>query len=310
MNDKVRALFSNSLGYLAVALVSVVYVLSGLFIPGLTGKSVYTVLAEGVTGFILGVCINGNLKMQGIMKGKSSSEMIATRQEHGRVVDEIAPQIDGLELWCEERNADALKVKRTRILTGAGLCYGTYFDENGSPLPCDTSVMLKKQKRAYHKALKAKVTPLSTASLTCDGERAEDPYDFGETPAQYQRRTNLTDTVSKLLTAGVFGYFGVDMVENFDLGALVWRLLYVALLLALGVGKMMSAYVFVTDTYRGSVIKKINHLQAYKNCAQDYVRRKREETKNVEHDEVRSGSVQNGCTEADRGKTPQLAAGG
>ncbi len=296
MSDKLKAFFNNSLGYLAVALVSVIYVLAGMFVPGFTGKSLYTILAEGVTGFILGVSMNYNLKLQGILKGKNSPEMAATRKEHGIIVNDIAPQIDGLEAWCAERNAEALRQKRTRILTGVGMCYATYFREDGTPLECDTSTLSKKQKKAYRKALKARITLLSTSSLTCDGESAEDPYNFGETPAQYQRRTNLTDAFSKLLTAAVFGYFGVDMVENFDAGALVWRALYVALLLALGVSKMLSAYLFVTDTYRGGIIKKINHLQAYKNCAQDYVRREREEKENGEHDTVHAGSVQDGCT--------------
>ena len=309
MNDRLKTLFSNSLGYLAVALVSIVYVLSGLFIPGLTGKSLYTILAEGIAGFIVGVCIIRNLKLQGSLKGKSSKDMEATRLAHAKAVDDIAPQIDGLELWCAERNAEALQRKRTQILTGAGLAYHKYFDEQGAPLPYSLEGFTRKQKNAVKRAHKAKVTPLSTSSLTCDGERAEDPFDFGETPAQYQRRTNLTDALSKVLTAAVFGYFGMDMVKDFDMGALAWRALYVVLLLALGVGKMISAYMFVNDTYRGGIIKKINHLQSYKNCAPEYARRAREERSNVYYT-VQSGSVQDGRAASAGGEAPQHAAGG
>lgn len=306
MNDKLKAFFTNSLGYIAVALVSLVYVLAGLFVPGFTGKSLYTILAEGVTGFILGVSMNYNLKLQGILKGKNSAEMKATKMEHATAVSGIAPDIDGLELWCEEQNKEKLKQKRERILMGAGLRYATYFDEDGAPHTRDLSALTKKQKKVYRKALRARITRLSTAALTCDGERVEDPFDFGETPAQYQRRTNLTDAISKVLMAVVFGYFGVAMVEDFDVASLVWRALYVALLLALGVAKMMSAYLFVVDTYRGGIIKKINHLQAYKNCAHQYTRRVREESRNVA---AQLGELQNGGRAADRAEEAECPSG-
>lgn len=308
MNDKLKSLFTHSIGYLAVALASLIYVLAGLFVPGFTGKSLYTIVAEGVTGFILGVSMNYNLKLQGILKGKNSEEMHATHRAHAEAVERVAPYIDGLDRWCEERNAEQLKQKRTRILMDAGMRYDDYFDGNGAPLDVKPSAFSKERREAYRCALRAKITPLSTASLTCDEERAEDPFDFGETPEQYQRRTNLTDAISKVLTAAVFGYFGVDMVENFDVAMFAWRALYVALLLALGVAKLMGAYLFVIDIYRGNIIKKINHLQAYENCAPEYARRVREEKSNGKHS-VQLGSIQDGCTKAAGAKATECEAG-
>lgn len=293
MNEKLKALFTDSIGYLAVALASVVYVLSGLFVPGLTGKSVSTIVAEGAMGFILGMTMTSNMKLQGILKGKRSEEMVATKQAHAIAVQDIAGEIDGLELWCAERNEQKMREHRTHLLTAVGLHYADFFDEGGVALPYEGELS-KEQKRTVTKARRAKLSQLSTAALTCDGEDADDPFNFGETPAQYQRRTNITDAFAKLLTAAIFGYFGVDMVENFDLASLVWRALFVAILLALGVAKQMSAYLFVTDTYRGNIVKKINHLQAYKNCARDYARRSKEENKdgNTEREVGASAEVE------------------
>lgn len=309
MNDKLKAFFNESLGYIAVALVSLIYILAGLFVPGLKGKSIYTIIAEGVTGFILGISVNYNLKLQGILKGKNSKEMQATRQSHGEAVNRVAPYIDGLDTWCEEQNATKLRQKRAQILTDAGMRYEEYFDANGLLRPVETESLSKERKRALRRALRAKITPLSTASLTCDGERSDDPFDFGETPEQYQRRTNLTDALSKVLTAAVFGYFGMDIVEGFDVAMLAWRALYVALMLALGVAKLVGAYLFVIDTYRGNIVKKINHLQSYENCAEQYARRKREEKEHGKQD-VQSGPIQNGCREAVEAKAAEREAGG
>lgn len=276
MNERLKTLFTDWIGYLAVAMASIVYVLSGLFVPGLTGKSVATILAEGALGFILGMAITCNMKLQGILKGKRSEELRATKELHAKTVQDISGEIDGLELWCADQNAQKLREVRTQILTVVGLRYADYFDEDGLA-KTNKSPLSKEQSRALRKARGAKISRLSTSVLTCDGEDAEDPFDFGETPAQYQRRTNITDGFTKLLTAGIFGYFGVDTVENFDLSSLVWRALFVVVLLALGVAKQMSAYLFVTDTYRGNIVKKINHLQIYKICAPEYARRSKKE---------------------------------
>ena len=281
MNGKIKAFFENSLGYLAVAAVSLFYILAGLFVPGLTGKSIATIIAEGLTGFILGIAINFNLNLQGILKGKRAPEMQATKKAHGEAVAAIEPHIHRLDEWCSEQNDEKLKQKRARILADAAMRYDDCFDENGLPKPQTplelpttkkerrTARKRKRQcRRALRAALRARITPLSTSALTCDGERADDPFDFGETPEQYQRRTNFTDAITKVMTAGVFGYFGVDMVEEFDAAMLLWRGLYVAIILALGVSKLMRSYLFVADTYRGNQIKKINYLQAFKNWAE------------------------------------------
>lgn len=308
MNSKLKWIFTNSLGYFAVAFVSLIYVLAGLFVPGFTGKSLYTIVAEGVTGFMLGVAINYNLNLQGILKGKNSEEMQATHRAHAEAVERIAPHIDGLDSWCEERNAEKLRQKRTRLLTDVGLRYEDCFDGAGMPIAVEIDSLSKERRRGLKRALKATITPLSTASLTCDGERVEDPFDFGETPEQYQRRTNLTDAISKVLTAAVFGYFGVDMVENFDVATLAWRALYVALMLALGIAKLVRAHLFVIDTYRGNIVKKINHLQAYENCAPEYARRVREEKGNGKNS-VQLGSIQDGCAKAAGAKAKECEAG-
>lgn len=265
MNERLRTILSNSAGYLAVAAVSVVYILAGLFVPGLKDKSLATVLAEGITGFILGVAINFNLSLQGILKGKDSEQMKATRAEHGKAVERIVPMMDRLDPWCAAQNAQKLQEKRQRILRAAALRYEDYFDQEGNMI-APSPLTDRRQKRVLRRALRARITPLSPAALTCDGERQEDPFDFGETPEQYQRRTALTDAVTKVLMAVVFGYFGVTMVESFDVATLVWRALYVALLLALGVSKMLRSYLFVADTYRSNLIKKINHLQAFESA--------------------------------------------
>lgn len=303
MNERVKDFVADSMGYLAVAFVTVVYLATAVFVPGFVQKSVWTIVAEGATGFALGIVVGHNLKLQGIMKGSRDKRMLATRKLHGETVERIAPFINRLDGWCAMQNDDALKRERTRILAAAGLRYEDCFDIDGVAREVDLSGLpeetVKMRKKALKAARRTKMTPLSTATLTGDGGRSHDPFYFGETPEQYQRRTDMTDMASKIVMALIFGYFGVSMVEDFQFAELAWRALYVAILLALGSVKMVRAYLFVTDTYRGSVVQKINHLQSFENYAKEVEK----------NGEEQLGGVQNGAGEAACGETGSGKAG-
>lgn len=307
MNGEKHLIWSDLVGYLGVAVVALVYIGTAMFVPIASGKPLGTIIADGALGFVLGIAINFNLNLQGILKGKNAAQMLATKVEHGQAVERVSPHIHRLDGWCAAQNAEALKRERTRILMAAGLRYEDCFDEDGIPREVaftgdkDLVSMREKARRA---AVKVKMTPLSTASLTGDGERTGDPFAFGETPEQYQRRTNLTDIGSKVVMALVFGYYGVDMIANFRFEELAWRAMYVAILLALGISKLLRSYLFMVDTYRGGVIKKINYLQSFENWASATPESE------DEHGKRKFDGVQNGAGEAAGGAEDEATGTG
>ncbi|MBQ3063992.1 MAG: hypothetical protein IJC99_04240 [Clostridia bacterium] len=272
MNERIKDFIEGSVGYLSAALVAIVYVAAGLLIPGVNDKPLVDIIREGVVGFAMGVSMNFCLSLQGILKGKRSVKMENTITAHGEAVTAVEPHIHRLDGWCEMQNARALKQERTRILMAAGLRYEDCFDKDGIPREMDFSIlpedMRKMREKAMRKATRLRLTTLSAASLTSEVGRDGDPFYFGESVEKYQARTNLKDALSKLVIAVGFGYFSVDMVLSMDVGALLWRALYVVLLLALGVSKLLRSYLFITDTYRGGIVKRINHLQSFKNWAE------------------------------------------
>ncbi|MBO7341399.1 MAG: hypothetical protein J6U87_01830 [Clostridia bacterium] len=272
MSEKIKDFIEGSVGYLAAALVAIAYVATGLLVPGINDKSPIDVVREGAVSFALGVAINFCLNLQGILKGKRSTKLEKTVEAHGEAVEAIEPQIHRLDGWCNDQNAMVLRRERTRILNAAALRYEDCFDEQGVPLSPDFSGLPEEVREEREAAMKAatklRITPISAASLTGESGRPDDPFYFGETVDEYQRRTNIKDAISKLVIAAAFGYFSVDMVMNFDVAQLIWRLLYVTLLLALGVAKLLRSYLFVVDTYRGNIVKRINYLQVFKNWAE------------------------------------------
>lgn len=118
-------------------------------------------------------------------------------------------------------------------------------------------------KRCLRRALCLRPTPLAPGALTAEGGRAEDPYSFGRTKKSYETGCGLRDFFTKLFMALLFGYYGVELLENFSWGALIFKLFQVALFLLIGVTRMLRTYFFMTDEYRARIVKKIDLLQMF-----------------------------------------------
>ena len=57
--QSVTEIFYKNAGYIAVCLISVMYVASSLVTVSRTGRSVYEIVASGVISLIVGIMING-----------------------------------------------------------------------------------------------------------------------------------------------------------------------------------------------------------------------------------------------------------
>lgn len=257
--------FYKNAGYVVVVLISLVYVASSLINISKSGKSIYEILGTGVLSLIVGIMINGVFRSIGIRRGDEDERTIATNQLHAQVVDEITPNIDRLDEFCERENKRALREIRTRILASEGMRYSDCFDEYGCALP--VQINSKARKRAYKKALRVKIKPLVSSNLTSDGVRANDPFDFGASKKDYTSQRNASDALIKLIMAIIFGYFGVSLANEINVASIIWNGLQIILYVAGGVIQMYYSYMWVVDDYRQGIIKKIDYLQKFKKFA-------------------------------------------
>lgn len=273
--NKTKDFLKNNVGYFAVLLICAVYIATAVITIDLTGKSMWQILAETSLTFFLGVVINRIFAVQGIMNGEREQKVIDTNRLHGELVEKVAPYLDKLDEWCEQKNLENMRVQRTKILCTAGLKYEDYFNDNGAikiyeidPAKMKSKYLRKeeiKKKKVFYKALNLKLTPLTASTLTSEGGKTVDIYDFGRTKGQYQKQSWLKDAASKLLCALLFGLFGVKMIADFSYAQLIWVLFQIAAFLLMGVLKMFQAKMFVTDEYRARTIKKIDTLQKFSN---------------------------------------------
>ena len=125
----------------------------------------------------------------------------------------------------------------------------------------------KAREKAYFKALRVKLKPLVSSNLTSDGVKASDPFDFGKSKKEYTTQRNASDAVIKVLMAIIFGYFGVSLASEINVASIIWNGLQIVLYVTGGVIQMYNSFMWVVDDYRGSVIKKIDYLQKFKNYA-------------------------------------------
>lgn len=318
IRESVRSYAKNNAGYFAVALLVLAYTATALFQIGKSDKSVWHIVADGTTAMLLGVAVARLLSLQGILRGKQNAGYLATATLHAEVVKEIAPFIGRLDGWCKRKTAEMLRQLRERLLLSGGLKYEECFDENGVAiplpfreipcelLPCegkksDALKLLekrkaaqlkvwkreeKKRRRCYERAVRASITPLIGSVLTGSAVKSEDPFDFGKGVAEYEAANVRSGAVSRILSACLFGYFGVDLVKEFTWEELFYRLLQVAIALAFGVVQQYRSFLYVTEEKRGYDIKKIDYLQMFLSDMRAERGQEKEKKENVDNVQI------------------------
>ena len=281
---KVRDYLRQYLGYYAVGVVSVLYILTAIFILDRSGKTIARIIGDGCIAFFLGLFITRIFDLQGLMTGEQDERFIATNGQHAEIVIRITPYFSQLDDWCEEMNTKNYYIQRSKILARAGLKYKDCFDEDGIAktydftIPKHTPIWVKGHKianyhrkieirklKGYTKAVQLKLTPISSGVLTSEGGKQDDIYNLGRTKREYERQTATSDVISKIGAACIFGYYGVKLISDFSVINLIWTALQVGLFILMGIIKMYQSNMFITGEFRGRIIKKIDNLLKFEN---------------------------------------------
>lgn len=278
MNEKIRDFFKQNIGYFIVALVSIVYIATAFITVDETGKTIGEIIADTAVVFFLGLFINRVFDLQGMMNGDRDERVQMAIVTHGETVVKISPYIDRLDEWCKLKNEENLKVQRTRVLASEGMRYEDYFNEDGSAKDfkpdeekLKNKTLRKTEKariRCFKKALHLKLTPITAGALMSEGGKKQDPYNFGRTKGQYETQTSVKDIITKICIAGIFGYYGVRLIQDFNYATLIWNGLQVAIFLIMGCIKMYNSFMFVTGEYRTRIVNKTNNLEMFHNYIQ------------------------------------------
>lgn len=270
--EKVKDYFKQNVIYYVIFLSCVVYLTYGFVNVKETGKSPHEIIVDSSIILLFGMCTAKLFSTQGILLGEKNEKVIATNNLHAEAVEGINDNIDLLDEFCEEVTEITLRKEQERYLNRAGVKYKDFKDKT-----YDKSVLDKADKWFIFKAKTLRITPLTSSDLTSDDNRPGDPLYLGKTKKQYVRQSNVSDVVSRLVVAVIFGYYTAKLVENFDWGSLIWIGFQIIFFLLMGVLKMITSYFFIVDDLRARKIRKIDWLTKFK----IWVNKKKEEIKDI-----------------------------
>lgn len=271
IGERARDLIRNYFGYGTVLLLSLAYLASAFLTVEATGKSVGEILADGALAFLLGITLNRTFDVQGMRNGDRDARVLAAEDRHAQLVEEVAPHLDALDAFCEEKNRVALERARRTYLSRHGLRYADYFDAEGvcvsrgriAPVGLRARLAAAEERRRVHHAERLHLTRLSAGLLISDAGDPSDPYHMGRSKREYRRESGRGDVTSRLFTAMLFGCYGVSLLQGFSVADLIWTVLQLGLFLSMGGIRMERSYLYVVDEYRGRIQKKGDVLRMF-----------------------------------------------
>ncbi len=290
MENKAKDWFINNIIYFIITLISAIYLFTAIFEIAETGKTATEILLNSALILVIGYVVTILFDIQGIFKGSRTKEVIDAKGNHEKVVERVEPFAKDLDDFCESENINNLRQSRTRLLAKAGLNYEDCFNSNGSakdykfeiakkPAKDKTKTKsenalaiseyrekkanIKFKKKMYKQAIRVKLTQLTTQDLISNGANKNDKFDFGDTQKEYLRKSGISSAFSKIAIALIFGYYTIQIIQDFSYASLLWNALQVITFVAFGVAKYFQAYMFMQNGFVDRTKRQISELTKF-----------------------------------------------
>ena len=240
-----------------------IYILYGLLTVEEQGKTIAQILQDGAIAFVFSFSLSQLFMQNGLNAGDKNEKVIGTNEEHNKVMDKVTPYIEGLNDFCKDETTEEIKLRQIGLLASAGLVYEKFIRNEYK-----YGELSRTQQKAYNKASRIKVLPLSVTSLTTKEEsiKSTDMPSKGK----YRAKTSIVGLIQKILISIIFGYYALKIVDNPNWSFIVWTAIQSVVFLIFGAMSYYSAYMFVVDNLREGTIKKINYLEKYYNLRDKY----------------------------------------
>lgn len=328
MSEKAKEILSNIFGYIIIVFTCVLYVLTAIFALNPTGKTIWQIIGDGILVLCMGITMDHLFSIQGIVNGMKSKLVNSTMVLYGQTVEKINSYINRLGEWCHKKNRRTYKEQRTKILSRAGLRYEDCFYEDGKAKPFVSTFVekpisfdkknrkdktsyksekirvksLKREnkeakkedkfkRKCYWQAVKLKLTELYPNDLTSEGGKKDDPNNLGPTINDYMTVDSIKTWITKIFFAIILGVYGISLIKDFSWIELLWRAFQICLFSVFGLVKMRKSTMFITNDYRGRIIKKIDNLDEFYADLELKV----QPTEQIIHETEQKGETENGA---------------
>lgn len=277
MAEKFKAFLKNSIGYVVATLTTLAYVMLSYLQLDRTGKSLDEIIGSGIAFYMLQIILITLFLYQGLSNGERDERVKDTIELHGEKVLEISDDMDALDNWCEQENAENYKRERTIILAKAGLSYADYFQDDGVVLPYEVDVKKlsrrwknrfvrrreKKKIRAYNRAIRLKLTEINTTMITSNNKATRDKFSQPKQKTEFISGKLSKNSLVKALPALFFGLWGFKSIKDWTWTNFAWLVFQAMVAYAGAIPQMFAARNYMVDEYRGGVVKKIGYIDKF-----------------------------------------------
>lgn len=271
---KIGIAIRNNLQKIVIALISIIYIAQGLFQFYKKDTTLWNILGAVGISIIVGLLITNNMRSIGLSDGRKGEKFVNSEKVYGETKERATRFFHKLFAWCEYKNNQELEIVKKDIIMQAGLSWkgykSGYYNEH-------TDKLTDEQKKALENVKFAKIERLTSRELLSDLSSTNNIFDkifgqqkrFGDSIANFQLRTTLSDAFSRLFMAVVMGLYGVLPLFTGDnwatiLGNMLWHFAQIILWLSFGVLKYNAAYSFMEDDYRQThLIQKTEYLNEF-----------------------------------------------
>lgn len=265
---KLGEMIRDNLQKVVVIIVSVLYIIQGLF--SITKKDTTIIEILGAIGIsiIVGITISNAFNSLGIKDGMNSSKFLASCEVYGKTKTEATPNLDKLNAWCMYKNSQELEFRKRQLIQNSGLKWKAY---KLGYYNYHTDRLKDEQLNALKQADNLKIEAISPDDLLniSISDRNKKYGKFGKSIKQFEKINFMTDLTSKIglgIICGLYGLAPLITKENAGqmLASMVWNTIQIALWLSLGIIKYANAKAFIEDEYRqNNIILKTEYLNEF-----------------------------------------------
>ena len=258
--------FKENLQKVIIILVSIIYIVQGLFTIAKKNNSILDILGSIAFSIIVGVVLSSSMNSMGLKDGRKSQTFINSMKVYGETKEKATPYFDKLSDWCDYKNSIDLESQKKEIVQNAGLKWKLYKIGYYSKHKPDEPDKIDALELADH----CKIEKLTSKELLSDL-----PYDkymkkrFGQSEQEFKSRGIFMDILSKSFMGIICGMYSLAPLltqENIadKLANVLWNTMQIAMWLAFGMMKYSSAKSFIEDEYRQThLIQKTEYLNEF-----------------------------------------------
>lgn len=274
---KFTEIFKENLQKLIIIVVSIIYIVQGLFALGTKDTTIWDILGNIGMSIVVGVVISSSLNSMGLKAGRYSETFMSSLIAYGTAKEQATPYFDKLSSWCDYKNAQELEAKKKEIIQNAGLNWKAYklgyYDKEEH-----LEKLEERQIRALKDAKFCKISRLVSYELLSDLPQGKTvnvfgkvitPKRFGEDESGYKARNAATDLFTRIFMSVICGAYTLIPLINAEnkaemIAGMIWNAMQILLWLTFGIMKYMNAKSFMEDEYRQThIIQKTELLNEF-----------------------------------------------